>query len=493
MRLLVLLFLISFQSLSSQSYDHNWLLGYPPNDSINKYGGTALVFDHPINPTVKYYKTPAPLGSSVSISGEDGKVLFFSNGCGIFNGDYELMENGDSLNPGKIFDWYCDEDIYPMGQGMVALPVPGDSLAFYLFSLACEADPLYEYLRVSKINFNGFEKGIVEYKNQIILNDTISDNFTAVKHANGRDWWLILQKYILGGNSNEYLTFLITPERIQGPFSQKVGKWWNDLTFTGQAAFSADGSKYAVMNPNNGLYLYDFDRCSGKLSNANHITFPGDTILSSGVAFSENSRFLYVSTTLNVYQFDMASPNIATSKTLVARYDGFFSGGFSTYFYQAMRGPNGKIYISAPNSVQHLHVIHNPNGKGADCDLRQHGLRLKSYIDWFTPNFPNYRLGALPDSPCDSLSGVVQDPRIDTEEFVLYPNPSYGQISFKSLNQLNFDDYLLRVFTVSGLKIFESTLQKSLDFSQQPNGMYIYKITDKKGRLVQAGKFAINS
>ncbi|MEZ5058114.1 MAG: T9SS type A sorting domain-containing protein [Saprospiraceae bacterium] len=348
-------------------------------------------------------------------------------------------------------------------------------------------------MRVSKINFNGFEKGIVEYKNQIILNDTLSDNLTAVKHANGRDWWLILQKYILGGESNEYLTFLITPEGIQGPFSQKVGKWWNDLTFTGQASFSTDGSKFAVMNPNNGLYLYDFDRCSGKLSNANHITFPGDTILSSGVAFSENNRFLYVSTTLNVYQFDMESSNIASSKTVVARYDGFISGGLSSYFFQAMRGPNGKIYISAPNSVQHLHVIHNPNGKGADCDLRQHGLRLKSYIGWCTPNFPNYRLGALPDSPCDSLSGVDEGPGIDTEEFVLYPNPSDGQISFKNLNQLNFDDYLIRVFTVSGVKIFESTLQKSLDFSQQPNGMYIYKIIDKKGRLMQAGKFAINS
>ncbi|MEZ4950693.1 MAG: hypothetical protein R2879_13855 [Saprospiraceae bacterium] len=77
MRLLVLLFLISFQSLSSQSYDHNWLLGYPPNDSINKYGGTALVFDHPINPTVKYYETPAHLGSSLTISGGWKGSIFF--------------------------------------------------------------------------------------------------------------------------------------------------------------------------------------------------------------------------------------------------------------------------------------------------------------------------------------------------------------------------------------------------------------------------------
>ncbi|MEZ4950694.1 MAG: hypothetical protein R2784_15105 [Saprospiraceae bacterium] len=39
--------------------------------------------------------------------------------------------------------------------------------------------------------------------------------------------------------------------------------------------------------------------------------------MSSGVAFSENNRFLYVSTTLNVYQFDMESSNIASLKQLL--------------------------------------------------------------------------------------------------------------------------------------------------------------------------------
>ncbi|MBK6819930.1 MAG: hypothetical protein IPG85_10235 [Bacteroidetes bacterium] len=98
----------------------------------------------------------------------------------------------------------------------------------------------------------------------------------ACRHANGYDWWLVKQ----GIDTNKVFTFLVTKDTIELKHIQifaapKFGFY--DLR--GQACFSSDGSKYAFATggeKSNGaqLYIADFDRCSGLLSNPKTYNVP---------------------------------------------------------------------------------------------------------------------------------------------------------------------------------------------------------------------------
>lgn len=65
---------------------------------------------------------------------------------------------------------------------------------------------------------------------------------TAVRHANGKDWWIITSKF----DSNKYYRFLIDSSGIQLAGFQHVGKLIE--TGLGQSVFSPDGNWYARYN-----------------------------------------------------------------------------------------------------------------------------------------------------------------------------------------------------------------------------------------------------
>ena len=60
------------------------------------------------------------------------------------------------------------------------------------------------------------------------------------------------------------------------------------------------------------LDIFDFDRCTGLFSDPVNITIDDSNSL-GGLAFSPNSRFLYVSSVLDVYQYDTEASDIASS------------------------------------------------------------------------------------------------------------------------------------------------------------------------------------
>ena len=75
-----------------------------------------------------------------------------------------------------------------------------------------------------------------------------------------------------------------------------------------------------------------------------------------GAAFSPNSRFLYVTSVLDVYQYDTEASDIAASMVHIAHWDSTYSPGppFATVFDIAQLAPDGKIYIGTGN----LSLIH---------------------------------------------------------------------------------------------------------------------------------------
>lgn len=280
------------------------------------------------------------------------------------------------------------------------------------------------YLTTVDMSLDGGLGGVVA-KNEVILQDTLNTGkITAVRHANGRDWWVLCHKW----GTDIYFRLLVTPQGVAVDGTQSIG---DVRSFdAGQVCFSPQGDRYAYFWPNGmGLEVFDFDRCTGLLSNHLQVHLQS-TSGACGVAFSPSGRFVYVSSSSVVYQYDLEAVDLAASQVLIAEWDGFYSPSppFATKFDIAQLAPDGKIYIATGNGTLHLHVIHDPDQPGLACNLEQHGVELPRYFMNSLPNHPNYHLGALSGTVCDSLglSVDIHVPLSGAEGVTVRPNPSTG-------------------------------------------------------------------
>ncbi|MEZ4918203.1 MAG: PKD domain-containing protein [Saprospiraceae bacterium] len=248
---------------------------------------------------------------------------------------------------------------------------------------------------------NGPTSGNVLQKNIPLIVDTLTfGHLTAVKHGNGRDWWLIIPEE----DTNRYYTWLLSPSGVSTPTLQIAGDSLD--SGLGMNFFSPNGSKYIrveqrYINQPGYVAVFDFDRCTGQLSNMQKHTFP-DIFNNYGGAVSYNSRYLYVMRSTTIVQFDLLADDIFASEILVAESDLFISGFAPPWFHFAQAGPDGRIYITTAGGRKHLNYINFPNRQGEDCKVIQHGISMEVY-NLTIPNFPNFRLGPLDDSSCDTL------------------------------------------------------------------------------------------
>jgi len=407
MRYVLIFFLACYPTLVfTQKHDNIWLMGYgggnqsPFNDS---FGLTTMSFD--TNKIIITNNQSSNLNfdaANSSIADSSGNLLFYSNAERVYARNHQLMLNGNNLNIDNQYG-----SVLP--QAALALPYPSISNEYLLlvmednfFSseiLYAGYKVYYNLIDMNQINGMGL---LVEKKVEIIKDTLEAGQMTAVKHANGRDWWvLVAESY-----SNRYYTLLLNNNGITVVDTQDVGLSFIDGL--GQAVFSPDGNKYVrtlgikTTEPKH-LYIYDFDRCTGKLSNPVYSTLE-NTGIGLGCAFSPDSRYLYITGRTKIWQYDMHASDIPGSQTLIDQWDGHVHNNqFLTGFALAQLAPDGHIYISTPNSNRYLHTIEFPNRAGTACQVRQRAIHLPNYNVYGIPNHPNFRLGPLDDSPCDTL------------------------------------------------------------------------------------------
>jgi len=398
-------------SLPAQSFfqrekrDYIWLLGYASSAQVPGFGGTRIDFNYTL-PTVAYeYRDMNFEAAATSICDAQGNLLFYSNGIYVANYLHEPMENGTGLNPDPYTDEWADGGC-PYPQVILALPQGMDQylLVHCVVSRREEPNEHGEFIYSDKALFSRIDmsandgEGMVTLKNISLLQDTIDRHgkITAVRHANGRDWWVVIPEYY----SNGFYRLLVTPDTILNHGLQAIGD--TVPSGLGQAAFSPDGTKYARLNiyrlgQDQYVDIYDFDRCTGTFSNPVQFTYR-DTALMGGLAFSENSRFLYVSSFRFTYQFDLEVENVADSKTIVG-----FPEELGEGYFLSQLAPNRKIYIGTQGTTSHMHIIHNPNKRAPACNFEYIGLPLPTRNFRTIPNFPYYGLGPVDGSSCDTL------------------------------------------------------------------------------------------
>ena len=478
--------------VGAQQHDNIWLFGYSSDPDTSIFGGSVLDFNKQPTDIFYQYREMNFDVTNASICDTSGNLLFYTNGIYIADASHQPMENGDGINLGEYAD---NHQIYGyiLDQGAFAIPKPSSKSLYYLFHSAKDypnTQVSYHspklYYSLINMNLNNGLGSVVE-KNQIVIDDILmAGNITATKHSNGRDWWILVRKY----ESNQYYRLLVSPDGIDNQGIQEIG-----ISFSigiGQSVFSPDGSKYVVYNGNyiweGGLLnIYDFDRCSGLLSDpiqAANI----DSAYTLGAAISTNSRYLYLSSFNYIYQYDLEANDILGSKDTVAVYDGYElkiapTIGIPTRFSLMQLAPDGKIYISIPGGVNVLHVINNPNEAGEACDVAQHSVFLPTYNSRTMPNFPNYRLGASSE-PCDSIVST-NDIFFVNENIKVYPNPTKGTIHLE-LNRETESNREFLLYDMTG-KFVTSYLipkgQKRVNFNiaTLQSGIYYYKCKLEEG------------
>jgi hypothetical protein len=426
--------LILFGSLSllgiSQKYDNIWTMGYGDytiGDSL--MSGVNIDFSNspPTFEARPRYQWIITTNASIC-SPTTGKLLFWSNGQHIVNKQDSVMQGETGFNPGEL------TNINPnhggrIPQSVMILPSPIDTNIYYLFhSSGMIWTPNYcpdkFYYSVVDTRLDSGRGAVTELNHQL-LNDTIDMGaISACKHANGKDWWVLIKDH----ETNTYIRFLLQDERVYGPFKQSIGPIFQNQDCANISLFSPDGKKYARLNTCDGkIHLFDFDRCTGLLSNLIVLI---DTPALGGIAFSPNSQVLYKTANVYSYQFDLSAVNIQASRTLIATWDGLSypqnAGGCS--FGQPLLAPNGKIYITNIQGCNRLHVIHFPDSLGLSCHFAQHDLYIQRLDSNFPPNYPHFRLGA-DTTACYGL-GIEKEEGIG-KEVRLYPNPASDKLTFE--------------------------------------------------------------
>ncbi|GAB4252286.1 MAG: hypothetical protein Kow0027_16890 [Saprospiraceae bacterium] len=490
-------------------HDYIWLLGQAEQNGPNAFGINVLDFN---NDTLKMYERNFPIFFNVcnaSMSDTNGNLIFYSNGCRINDASHQVMQNGDMLNPGQF--WYgqlCDDTIYGsynITKGMITLPRPGHPDEYWLFHNAARygespflayVDKLYYTVVDMSLN-NGL--GAVTLKNQVILKDTLAaGTLSAVKHANGQDWWIIIAKEPFV--DSVYFKVLFTEAGIVQVDTQHIGPITTEqASAAGQAQFSPDGSMYGWYSYQTQCALFDFDRSTGQLSNHRQIHVDTSNNHWGSFCFSPGSRYLYVGTTFNLWQFDTWATDIEASKVHIDTFDGYKYNNIPAFFSHMQIAPDCKIYVTTVSSSDVLHVINFPDRPGNECGFVQHQLKLVAINSPSSqPNFPNYRLDT-PYPLCDSSIVYVPTGQVARPEggVRVYPNPAYDYLNFSysPASGQQHEHVSFRIFDVLGRELhhFEGQpgeITYTLPVWQWPPGVYFLQLLHK-GLPVRTESFVV--
>ena len=471
---LLLIILFNTSLLYSQAKnDYTWILGYPTSipemPNTEDFGGMFMKFTDKGYAVEKFDIFGGPI--SAVANDDTGNLLFYTNGCSIYSKEHKVMENGDEINLGASnYDYECDESfgIFYIRSGNMTLPMPGHSDRHFLLHLrlieTSDTNPydlLNDRLLFSEVDVTANDGlGKVIQKNQTVVADSLHDAISAVRHGNGRDWWVVMPR----GRNRAFWKILLTPEGFQGPVLQTFPPPYFPYTvkyivptdtpplyeeevipdeyghecWAGQAIFSPDGSKYCRVIKAGEVEVYDFDRCSGELtlrrvfSLPPYQEYPEFPVQACGLAISPNNRYLYFNNNEALYQFDLFEENLESGPyELIEEWDRYLEeGSFASNFFQMRNAPDGKIYMNGTNGNKSLHVIHEPNKQGKACQFEQRGADLPRWAYFVINYFPNFRLYDLADSPCDTLG--IDDPNSSPlftfEEFKVFPNPANKEV-----------------------------------------------------------------
>lgn len=444
---LSLLFIVIWNNVNCQSkWDNNWILTNWMHFNFDSNELSTDILDHPA----------IGLGTGMfhnALTNEEGSLLFHSAGCYIIDKDGYLLESGDSLSPKMMALGYCLDGDNIYYQNPLIFPIEDSVVSFVLLNLDGSIldwpiDTMFSWIRpldlyYTSLNYDATLNQVsIKERDLVVVQDTLSKGYlTACKHANGRDWWVIVPHW----NSNCYFSLLIDPNGVVHDSLICTGSVFGDKDYGGQMTISPDGnwaarSKPWVEGEFGEVDLFTFDRCNGALEYVQSLSFEQEFPSYTGVSISPNSQYLYISHYKNLWQYDLMNPDIQGSLLEAGKIEYELSSGRASLYYQQL-APDGKIYIASPLGHRYLSTIEFPNNKGLASGFIPHGVHMPENRQNYggLPNYPNYRLGPLDGSSCDTL-GIDNYPIAKYRYSV--PEGKSLSIQFTNLSYYNPDMYL---------------------------------------------------
>ncbi len=384
--LLVALFLPF--TLQAQRETTNWYFGNGAGIQFNPDGTVGSLSDGAMD----------TFEGCTTISDLDGNLLFYTDGITVYNKNHTVMENGNDLygHPSST-------------QSAIIVPKPEDPNIFYIFTVDTQLtgddfETPYDGFNYSVVDM-GLNNGLggVAQKN-INLLEASAEKITAVlKDCREGSLWVITLStadgkplYFEADDGTiypyyEYDTFHsfevntqgISQTAITSSFPNQIMPVWDPR---GYLKLSSDGTKLACAHPNNGLFLYDFDVDTGKVSNEKKIPLSLSDQFPYGIEFSQNNRFLYVHASndlgteleagqqheASLLRYDTNAENLAGSEVVIEERK-LFRGALQL-------GDNGKIYRTLAddyeNGTSYLGVINDPNEESSAVDYRHNAVAL---------------------------------------------------------------------------------------------------------------------
>lgn len=247
---------------------------------------------------------------------------------------------------------------------------------------------------------------------------------------------------------------------------------------------------------------YDFDRCTGILSNKVVISTEKPFNQPPGyvsACFSPNDSLLYILSDSipgviggnNLYQINLATQPLTLDS--IYHFSQPVTGG-------AMKlAADNKIYIAAPSLSPfylftdtdytfyntHLSVINQPNMFGLFCDLQPYSFYLGGYRTyWDLPNNANYNLGALVGSVCDTLTTALAPVNAQDAAGLSLTYINQWQKLYISATKLRGKKCTLKIYGINGTLIYQNTtitnppfLTTEIDCNGFSSGMYLLNLT----------------
>jgi len=327
-----------------------------------------------------------------SISNSSGNLKLYFNNDKILNYTNQLVENGDSLklNTSRT-------------QGNLILPLPRDPLRYLLFYISSGLNNRKIRHAVVDMSMNN-GLGKIVLKNQKLWSQDITEKLQAVKHANGRDWWVIVHE----ASTSNFVVFKLTDQGIEDTLVQSIGPVSpGSGNSYGQMKFSQKGDKLAWASAFGRLAISRFDRCTGTFYGWQQLLWSfSDGFYGCELSYSGDVLYVNDSRTYSsIYQFDLTAADIVGSATVV-----YIDSISNMLMGQIQRGPDRKIYVtngpegSISNSWiykdsfnTHLTVIAEPDSLGAACQVQPYSFSLNNRRCYGgLPNMPNHNLGPVP-------------------------------------------------------------------------------------------------
>lgn len=350
-----------------------------------------------------------------SISDRKGNLLFYTDGSTVFDRNHNVMPNGTELLGNNSST-----------QSAIIVPKPESKSIYYIFTVdsaelsdASEINHGLNYTIIDMNLNNGYGDVVDSSKNKHLITYNVNDEeqvkwkcsekVTAVLHEDEKSYWVVTH-FIDTFYAFRVDETGVVEEPVKTKTSEviipiefvELGSQISNISALGYIKISPDGKKLAIAHSSTldsklsgKVFLYDFNNVTGVVSQSSKLLL--QNTYAYGLEFSPKSKKVYITSnkfvpirdkdrpgddpvfkfeSSSLYQFNMESPNIESSKVIIDQSLSLLAGALQL-------GIDGKIYRAKYNILEktgmpNLAAINKPDLDGENCDYENDAVNLDS-------------------------------------------------------------------------------------------------------------------